>query len=61
VVLPPLPGEFRQAVPHAPAMLGDDAVVVLARERGQLDWANGVIRRFAGYYDNLKTGLEGGQ
>lgn len=59
--MPPLPGECRQIVPHAPAALGADAVIVLARERGQLDWANGVIRRCADSYDNLKTGLEGGQ
>ena len=58
IVLPVLPGECRQAVPHAPARLGEDAVVVLARERAQLDLANGVIRRCADNYDNLKTGLE---
>ncbi len=60
VILPVLPGECRQTVPHAPARLGDDAVVVLARERAQLDLANGVIRRCGANYDNLKAELEGG-
>ena len=59
VILPVLPGECRQRVPHAPVGLGDNAVVVLARERAQLDQANGVIRRCAGHYDNVKTQLEG--
>lgn len=61
MVLPPLPGECRQTVPHAAAALGADAVIVLARERAQLNLANGVIRRCADNYDDLKTGLEGGR
>lgn len=58
MVLPVLPGEFRQAVPHAPAPLGANAISVLARERAQLDRANSVIERFANYYDTLKHDLE---
>lgn len=57
-MLPVLPAEFRHAVPHAPAPLGANAISVLARERAQLDRANGVIRRFADYYDTLKRDLE---
>ena len=60
VVLPILPGECRQAVPHAPARLGDDAVATWARERQQLDLANGVIMRCADNYDTLKADLEAG-
>lgn len=59
--LPILPGECRQAVPHAPAELGANAVVVLARERVQLDRANSVIRRCADNYDTIKAGLEAGR
>lgn len=59
IALPVLPGECRQVVPHANARLGDDAVIVLARERAQLDLANGVIRRCAENYDNLKLELGG--
>lgn len=61
VILPPLPVECRHAIPHAAAVLGANAVVVLARERAQLDQANGVIRRCADNYDDLKAGLEGGR
>jgi hypothetical protein len=58
VILPPLPGECRQAIAHAAAALGDNAVIVLARERAQLDQANSVIRRCAANYDTLKRALE---
>ena len=57
-MLPPLPDECRQAVPHAPAELGANAVVVLARERLQLERANGVISRCADNYDTIKAGME---
>lgn len=60
-MLPPLPGECRQAVPHAPAELGANAVVVLARERLQLERANGVISRCADNYDTIKAGMEAGR
>lgn len=60
IVLPPLPNECRGSVPHAAVHLGADAVTVLARERAQLDVANGVILRCAQNYDALKAGLEGG-
>lgn len=59
VVLPPLPGECRREVQHAAVQLGANAVAVLARERGQLDIANGIIRRCAHNYDTLKADLEG--
>lgn len=58
MLLPPLPGECRQALPHAAAELGANAVVVLARERLQLDRANGVITRCAENYDTIKAGME---
>jgi hypothetical protein len=60
IVLPVLPGECRRTIDHALAPLGANAVVVLARERAQLDQANGVIRRCAGQYDRVKIELEGG-
>lgn len=60
VILPVLPGECRRQIDHAPAPLGANAVVVLARERAQLDQANGVIRRCAGHYEDVKAELEDG-
>ena len=59
VVLPALPGECQRGLPHAAAGLGDNPVVVLARERSQLDAANGVIIRCAGFNAQVKAGLEG--
>lgn len=61
MILPPLPGECRQAIPHAPVAIGSNPVVVLAGERGQLDTANSAIARCAGFYGNVKAGLEGQQ
>lgn len=57
--MPPLPGECRKTVPHAAVAVGDNPVVILARERGQLDLANGRIVRCADFYGDVKTGLEG--
>jgi hypothetical protein len=57
-MLPVLPGECRQAVAHAVAVLGANPVIVLARERAQLDLANDVIARCAGFYAQVKSGLE---
>ncbi|MFP9138680.1 hypothetical protein ACLI1C_15990 [Devosia sp. XGJD_8] len=59
VMLPVLPAEFQTQVPHAPAVLGANPVIVLARERAQLDWANGVIRRFGDFYRHLQSGMKG--
>lgn len=59
ILLPQLPAECRRAVPHAPAGLGDNVVIIWARERAQLDQANGVIRRCAENYDTVKSELEG--
>jgi hypothetical protein len=41
--------------------IGNNPVVVLARERGQLDLANGIIGRCARFYADVKDGLEAGQ
>lgn len=60
VVLPPYPSECRQTIPHAAAVLGANPVVVLVRERSQLDAANGALSRCSGFYDHLKSGLESG-
>jgi hypothetical protein len=38
--------------------IGSNPVVVLARERGQLDIANGTISRCAGFYSDVKSRLE---
>jgi hypothetical protein len=46
-------------VSHAPAGLGDNAIIVLARERAQLELANGIIARCARNCDTIKTRLEG--
>lgn len=59
VVLPAQPGECQRDIPHAAAVLGDNPVIVLARERGQLDLANDVRARCAGFYAQIKSGLEG--
>lgn len=56
--MPALPAECRQTLAHAAAVLGANPVVVLARERAQLDLANGVIVRCAGFYAQVKAGLE---
>ena len=58
VVLPVLPGECRRAVAHSVTILGANPVIVLARERAQLNLANDVIARCAGFYEQVKTGLE---
>jgi hypothetical protein len=58
VILPPLPSECRRAVPHAPVAIGSNPVVVLARERGQLDAANSTIDRCSRFYADVKAGLE---
>lgn len=57
--MPVQPGECRRKVPHATAVLGANPVIVLARERGQLDLANDVLARCAGFYAQVKSGLEG--
>jgi hypothetical protein len=38
--------------------IGSNPVVVLARERGQLDTANSTITRCAGFYTDTKARLE---
>lgn len=60
VILPVWPGECRRAVPHASAALGDSPVLVLRRERGQLDIANDQMHRCAAHYDGLKRSIEQG-
>jgi hypothetical protein len=58
IILPPWPGECRRAVPHASAAVGDLPVVVLRKERAQLDRANDTLGRCATHYDALKSGIE---
>ncbi|CDP50954.1 hypothetical protein [Devosia sp. DBB001] len=48
----------RQDVEHAPLTIGASPVVVLKRERVQLDRANGEKRNCAAFYLNLKADLE---
>lgn len=59
VLLPVLPGECQSRIPHAAAVLGANPVIVLARERAQLDTANGVIMRCAGFYGQIQSGMKG--
>jgi hypothetical protein len=57
--MPPLPAECRRQIAHAAARIGDNAVIVLRLERGQVDLANDIIARCARFYSNVKAGLEG--
>lgn len=44
---------------HAAVALGSNPVIVLARERAQLDRANDVIKRCGRFYIDVKRRLEG--
>ncbi|WP_196258551.1 hypothetical protein [Pelagibacterium limicola] len=59
VVLEPWPDLCRGPVPHAALIEGEELAVLLRRERAQLDEANGLLRRCAGFYDALRAGLMG--
>jgi len=39
--------------------LGANPVSVLARERAQLDQANGAIKRMGAFYDDVRSGMKG--
>ena len=52
-----MPAECRTAIPHALIRVGDQAVSALARERGQLDKANGKQAVCAHWYGKLAAGL----
>lgn len=60
MVLPAWPGECRQRIAHAAAGLGDSPVVVLRRERAQLDQANDRLALCANHYDGIKRDIEAG-
>lgn len=57
MTLPGWPARCANATPHADLKLGDQAVVVLKRERGQLDKANGDKTACAGFYASLRSKL----
>lgn len=58
IKLPNYPTECREITPHADVKEGDDAVVLLVRERGQLDKANSKGRACGPhFYDNVKAGF----
>jgi hypothetical protein len=58
IKLPDWPAWCRQPVPHATLAVGANAVSVLARERGQLDFANQRAGNCGAEYDRIKAGLE---
>lgn len=57
VVLPDLPTDCRKREAHA-FKAGDEAMTALKKERGALDRANRRVGRCAGFYDDVKSGLE---
>jgi hypothetical protein len=57
--LPDLPPACRAQEAHAGLAVGAVAVSVLALERAALDRANGRVRGCAGFYDDVKSNLEG--
>lgn len=58
LVLPDLPAECRWAVAHTELIEGEDLAVLLRRERGQLETANAMLGRCAGFHDTLAEGLQ---
>jgi hypothetical protein len=52
-----MPAQCRAATPHAAVKVGNQAVSALARERGQLDKANGKQSVCAGWYARLAAGM----
>lgn len=60
VTLPDLPDDCRRMEPHAALAPGAEARSVLKRERGATDRANARVGRCAGFYDDVKSGVEGG-
>lgn len=54
VELPPLPERCKRQVPHASLATGSEAVVVLKRERAQLDVANATIALCARNYETVQ-------
>lgn len=57
VTLEPQPAECGQHTPHAPLVVGQEAVVALRRERAQLDAANSSKRRCYLFNENQAEGL----
>lgn len=58
VILPSLPPRCKQQVQHAPLATGSEAIIVLKRERAQLDIANTTIAICAQNYETLKREFE---
>ncbi|PSH68632.1 hypothetical protein CU102_12805 [Phyllobacterium brassicacearum] len=48
---PPLPDDCRVMEPHAPVVIGTEALSGWKRERRALDRANARVGRCAGFYD----------
>jgi hypothetical protein len=51
--LPPLPSDCRKMEPHAPIIVGGEALSGWKRERGATDRANARVGRCAGFYDDV--------
>jgi hypothetical protein len=58
LALPELPAECRKEIAHAELIEGEDLAIILRRERGQLDKANAMLGRCAGFHDTLAEGLQ---
>ncbi len=57
LVLSDLPAECRRLIAHTELIEGEDLAILLRRERGQLDKANAMLGRCAGFHDTLAEGL----
>lgn len=58
VNLPPYPEDCRAKEEHAPLVIGTEVRSVLKRERAALDRQNARTDRCAGFYDDLKAGMQ---
>lgn len=55
----PQPAECYEDTPHAALVRGEEQIVLLRRERGQVDKANAKQRRCANYNEALRINLQG--
>jgi len=56
--LPDYPDDCRRKESHAPLVEGQEKLSILKREREALDRQNDRTDRCAGFYDELKRGLQ---
>ncbi|WP_369522266.1 hypothetical protein [Brucella anthropi] len=56
--MPDYPEDCRRKEAHAPLVEGQEKLSILKREREALDRQNARTDRCAGFYDELKRGLQ---